>query len=347
MTYQGKEVMKIIHAVPTNIITGFLGVGKTTAILSLLKQRPVTERWAVLVNEFGEVGLDGALIASEQSTGGVSIREVAGGCMCCLAGVPMQVGLQRLLSESKPDRLLIEPTGLGHPREVLAVLLQAQYQSVLDVKATITLIDPRKLNDERYTQHPVYKDQIDVADVLLANKSDLADEVALQRFYSLAARQKPEKKLVKAIAGGAIEPAWLDLPSRLALATKHSGPELRSMTDVTQVPPKEVSLPDGEDCIRYEKQADGYSSCGWLFSSAKPFIFNAIYASLSAVDAQRLKALLYTTEGWVSFNAVDGVMTSQKQSLSSPPADSRVELIYAQATDWSALEQALLQTRDI
>ena len=69
--------------VPTNIITGFLGVGKTTAILQLLQNKPANERWAVLVNEFGEIGVDGSLIQGQHSeSSGVFIREVPGGCMC-------------------------------------------------------------------------------------------------------------------------------------------------------------------------------------------------------------------------------------------------------------------------
>lgn len=71
-----------ISAVPTNVITGFLGVGKTTAILNLLKSKPDNERWAVLVNEFGEIGVDGSLFEGQHSQEqGVFIREVPGGCL--------------------------------------------------------------------------------------------------------------------------------------------------------------------------------------------------------------------------------------------------------------------------
>lgn len=80
-----------ISGVPTNIITGFLGVGKTSAILNLMKHKPEGEKWAVLVNEFGEIGVDGSLIQGQKSDAqSVFIREVPGGCMCCAAGLPMQ-----------------------------------------------------------------------------------------------------------------------------------------------------------------------------------------------------------------------------------------------------------------
>ena len=110
----------LVHAVPTNIITGFLGVGKTSTILHLLENKPGNERWAVLVNEFGEIGIDGSLFEGQRGDKqGVVIREVPGGCMCCAAGLPMQVALNQLLVKARPDRLLIEPTGLGHPKDCL------------------------------------------------------------------------------------------------------------------------------------------------------------------------------------------------------------------------------------
>ena len=101
----------MVQRVATNIITGFLGAGKTTTILHLLKNKPKNENWAVLVNEFGEIGIDGALMVEH----GAMIKEIPGGCMCCTAGVPMSVGINALL-RTNPDRLLIEPTGLGHPK---------------------------------------------------------------------------------------------------------------------------------------------------------------------------------------------------------------------------------------
>ena len=79
--------------IPVTIISGFLGVGKTTAILDLLHGHPKNERWAVLVNEFGEVGIDGAALAGE----GYFVKEVPGGCICCTAQTQMQVALTRLL----------------------------------------------------------------------------------------------------------------------------------------------------------------------------------------------------------------------------------------------------------
>ena len=112
----------------TNLITGFLGSGKTTSILHLLANKDPAEKWAVLVNEFGEVGIDGALLADS----GAMVKEIPGGCMCCVNGLPMQVGLNTLLRQGKPDRLLIEPTGLGHPKQILDLLTAPVYEPWLE-----------------------------------------------------------------------------------------------------------------------------------------------------------------------------------------------------------------------
>jgi len=175
--------------IPTNLITGFLGSGKTTTILSLLQRKPPDEHWAVLVNEFGQVGIDGALLRSQ----GATIREVAGGCLCCVAGVPMQVGLNALIGRVRPDRLLIEPTGLGHPAQVLSLLESDQYRDVLDLRATICVLDPRKLADSRYLNHASFQDQANPADVILANKADCCDDADRQRFLAWGRAFDPPK----------------------------------------------------------------------------------------------------------------------------------------------------------
>lgn len=99
----------MLREISTHLIGGPLGAGKTSLIRSLLAQKPAGERWAVLVNEFGEIGLDAALLATDVD--GVAIGEVAGGCLCCVNGVPFQVGLGRLLRRARPDRLFIDPPG--------------------------------------------------------------------------------------------------------------------------------------------------------------------------------------------------------------------------------------------
>ncbi|VTN04142.1 Uncharacterized GTP-binding protein YjiA [Raoultella ornithinolytica] len=162
----------------TNLITGFLGSGKTTSILHLLAHKPADEKWAVLVNEFGEVGIDGALLADS----GALLKEIPGGCMCCVNGLPMQVGLNTLLRQGKPDRLLIEPTGLGHPKQILDILTAAVYEPWIDLRATLCVLDPRQLLDSKVMANDNFRDQLAAADVIISNKTDRMTAESEQAF---------------------------------------------------------------------------------------------------------------------------------------------------------------------
>ncbi len=202
---------------PVNLITGFLGVGKTTAILNLLATRPAGSRWAVLVNEFGKVGIDGATLTQD----GVAVREVPGGCICCTAQLPLRVALTKLIREVRPERLLIEPTGLGHPAGVIDVLRSEGLASALELRNVICLVDPRQLSDEKYRSLETYQDQIALADVLVANKCDLATPGQLQTFTEFAAQLYPPKRLVAQVSQGQLDAAWLDIESTASLSAAH------------------------------------------------------------------------------------------------------------------------------
>lgn len=147
----------------TTLVTGFLGSGKTTTLLHLLSQKPSGEKWAILVNEFGEIGVDGALLADS----GATLKEIPGGCMCCVNGLPLQIGLNTLLTRKRPDRLLIEPTGLGHPAQILALLASDTYQNWLTLRATLCLLDARQLSQPRYRDNDNFHDQLAAAGYLI------------------------------------------------------------------------------------------------------------------------------------------------------------------------------------
>ncbi len=301
------------------MVMGFLGAGKTTAILNLLKQKPADEKWAVLVNEFGQVGIDGAILAAS----GAIVREVAGGCLCCAVGLPFQVAVNRLLTEVKPDRLLIEPTGLGHPKRVLDMLAGGYFRTVLDVRASICLVDPRKLGDSRYTSHENFVDQIALSDVLVANKMDLADKTATQLFERWADGSCPPKAVVAQTVQGQLDVAWLNLTRNLERRA--------SFPDAHQdrlIQTDEVTLTNKEQFK--SNTADGYQSYGTVFPEHSCFDYGRLQGLLGQLEAERIKAVIATNKGWFIFNAVDGVMTIVP---CKPSANSRIEII-ANQNNW-------------
>ncbi|MDD1779824.1 GTP-binding protein [Enterovibrio sp. ZSDZ35] len=320
---------KLTKKVPTNIITGFLGVGKTTAILSLLKQKPENENWAVLVNEFGEVGVDGAFL-SEQ---GAIVKEVPGGCMCCVAGLPMAIGINALLAQN-PDRLLIEPTGLGHPKDIIGKLLSEHYENYIDLNATITMVDPRNFGDARYTENQNFQDQLALADVVVANKTDLCSQDDIAAFERYVADSEIAKLASGYVEQGALKPEWLSLPrvdrnAQFAHHHSHDGDEM---------PPFE--LEPGEKFRRKENKGQGYVSCGWIFEPTITFPFDAVYGLLANLNAERVKAVMKTDEGMYAFNVVNQMVTVNPISLEG--VESKVEVIDKSPLPWDELEEILL-----
>lgn len=308
-----------ISAVPTNIITGFLGVGKTTAILHLLKSKPDNERWAVLVNEFGEIGVDGSLFQGQHSEeSGVFIREVPGGCMCCAAGLPMQIALSLLLTRAKPQRLLIEPTGLGHPKEGLEVLNANHYQDVLAIQKCVTLIDARKLHDPRYTEHDTFNQQIDIADIIIGNKQDLYQAGDQAFLKSYVADRKQQKIPVLFSSHGRFDPAILKGASETVKTIRqhHHHNELRPNIS-------DASLPE---CgfLKIESSGEGYQSIGWRFSANKVFDRQAIFSYLSGIQTERMKAVFITRDGIFGYNATTDALTEFELDDCQ---ESRIEII--------------------
>ncbi len=317
--------------VPTNIITGFLGSGKTTAILHLLKTKPANEKWAVLVNEFGEIGIDGAIL-SEQ---GAVIKEVPGGCMCCAAGVPMSVGITALLRQN-PDRLLIEPTGLGHPKQVMATLTSSQYQDYVDLKATIALVDPRNLGDEKYTSNANFCDQLACADVVIGNKVDACKVQDIDCFNSWVTDQKPAKVFTKLVQQGQVPVELLDT-QRLFENTQNIEEHHHHHANMEP----QFQLPPGEAFVRKENKGQGYYSCGWLFGAEYQFDFDQLFDMLSALTAERVKAVMNTSRGCYAFNLANGVVSVNEMSLEG--FESRIEVIDACLMPWDQLEGILLK----
>lgn len=319
--------MKTLQSIPTNIITGFLGAGKTTAILHLLKTKPAHERWAILVNEFGEVGIDGSILTNEFSQeNGTFIKEVTGGCMCCVAGVPMQVALKNLLQQAKPDRLLIEPTGLGHPKEVLKILTSEHYREVLSLYSTITLVDARNITNERYVNHDIFNQQIDIADIIVGNKLDLyqGDEAKqLERYLTHKNTEKKEDttlvhltKNIHFIQHGEVELTWLNTPSKFASSSiskkQINKKRFESINKAKQKPVllnpnyhplKTLQLPE---CgyLNLNHDADEYYATGWRFKSEFIFNYVELVKLLKMVPAERIKALINTNKGIYNYNQV-------------------------------------------
>ncbi|CCK10742.1 Putative metal chaperone, involved in Zn homeostasis, GTPase of COG0523 family [Cronobacter sakazakii 680] len=320
----------------TSLITGFLGSGKTTTIRHLLAHKDPAEKWAVLVNEFGEVGIDGALMADS----GALLKEIPGGCMCCVNGLPMQVGLNTCCARENPIRLLIEPTGLGHPKQILDMLTSAVYEPYIDLRATLCLLDPRQLLDEKYVANDNFRDQLAAADIIVANKQDRSDAASLAALNAWRDEYAADRELVFATQGE-IDPALLDKP-RLNLRELPASAH-HAHSHATRSGLAALSTAGQQRWRRSLNSGQGHHACGWIFDADTVFDTIGILEWARLAPAERVKGVLRIPEGWCVLTARGRDFHIETQS--APPPDSRIELITASETDWNALQSALLKLR--
>ena len=327
--------------IPVNVVTGFLGSGKTTLLQRLLKS-PLLDDTAVLVNEFGEVGVDGAALEN-LSDDGVQIREIVGGCLCCTANVPMRVAVTEILRRVRPDRLLIEPTGIGHPAGLIDELQSDGLADAIQLHAVICIVDPRLIHDERIQAAQVFRDQVAIADVLVAGKADLASNDEIEKFHAWAKELFPPKSHIEAAAGGNIDYGLLDEKwgGRAGDPTPSHGHGENVI---------EMRSSDAGDFERIPSAGDGYQGCGWVFPPEFIFDCGEITDCLGppglagidgAVAALRVKGVFRTGRDWVLLNRSGGECDVSEIAYRR---DSRAEVIVpvGAAADWDKLEAAML-----
>ena len=297
--------------ISTHLFTGFLGTGKTSAIRSLIAQKPQHEQWLIIVNEFGEIGIDGAVLAEN----GIPVAEISGGCLCCSAGEQMDSTIRAMLQKSTPQRILIEASGLAHAAGIIDELRAPEFADTLDIAAVFTLIDPRQFIDDNYAQNPLYRDQISVADVLVASKLDLCTSEQIAAFRAQAAQLFPPKSLVAEVRNAELDIAWLDTPT-----AEKSRYRIQALPENTL----------------------GYQSQGYTFPAGRDFdgekltqFFNDL--PQLAQGLVRAKGVFQVLGTWVWLNWTDGQWGANQIAWRR---DSRFELI-AQAFDADEIERRL------
>jgi G3E family GTPase len=319
----------MLQNIPTHVIAGPLGAGKTSLIKHLMAQRPAGERWAVLINEFGQIGIDAALLT--RKTDGIALGEVAGGCLCCVNGAPFQVGLGRLLRKARPDRLFIEPSGLGHPMQLLRQLGEAPWQGVLSLQPSVLVLDAQALAAGKPL--PVAQQEaLSSAGLLLMNKSEGLAEADRQRIAALL----PVQQLYWT------QQAALPLSELPGLAS-------RAVAGVDNfVMPKSLaqlaaiwSDPMLPICLS-QKQEGGWS-IGWRWHPSQVFDTALIGQWLESLSWRRAKLIVHSADGWVSANALDNSVVAWQPS--EWRQDSRIEVIFSAPEDVEVLQGGLAGCR--
>lgn len=212
---------KALDAIPINVVTGALGVGKTSVIASLLSTKPLDEFWVVILNEFTDVGVDTLTLASV-ARGPYDVRTIPGGCLCCTGELTFRQQLRSLLhGPVRPHRILIEPSGIGHPGAVIEELRGQERSGAVKLMSVIGLVDPNRL--AVFTSTDIEREQLEAADVLLLSKADSATEQNHVDFTDAAQAMFPPKRWIGSCHSKHVPVAALAPPPRPIHLSRHPG----------------------------------------------------------------------------------------------------------------------------
>ena len=220
--------MDELTKLPVTVITGFLGSGKTTLIRNLIKN-PGGKRLAVVVNEFGDVGVDGDILKScaLPECPAENILELANGCICCTVADDFIPTIETLMElDPKPDHILIETSGLALPKPLLKAFDWPGIRSKITVDGVIALADAEAVADGRFASNiaaieaqrdadenldhetplsEVFQDQISCADIILLTKTDLAKPDGVSKARDIIAKESPRTLPIIEVLEGSID----------------------------------------------------------------------------------------------------------------------------------------------
>ena len=295
--------MSDLSKIPVTVITGFLGAGKTTLIRHLMAN-PQGKRLAILVNEFGTVGVDGDILKScaDANCPVENIVELANGCICCTVAEDFIPTIEALMARpERPDHILIETSGLALPKPLLKAFDWPAIRSRITVDGVIALADAEAVAAGRFAPDvaavdaqrladpgldhetplsEVFEYQIACADIILLSKADLAGEAGLAAARAVISAESPRPIPILAMSEGVIDPALiLGLNSKAeddlaARPSHHDGADDHEHDDFDTVVIDLPEVADVEDLIgriqRLAAEQNVLRVKGYVAVQAKP-----------------------------------------------------------------------------
>ncbi len=215
-----------------NLLFGFLGSGKTTLAKHLLAERGTRVKTAIIVNEFGAVGVDGDILRGNS----IDVVELNSGCLCCTLRGSLLMAVEELRNKAKVERIIVEATGVAQPSELLESLAEASADQGLEIGPLVTVVDCAKFAKLESMLGDFYLDQIESADILIANKIDLATPEQLRATTRRLREINPAAELMFAEQGRVpvdrlfgeaestlVQKAREELQAQCGLSPEHNG----------------------------------------------------------------------------------------------------------------------------
>ncbi len=272
-----------------DIVNGFLGSGKTTFIQHMVKQISPLERVVVLVNDFGVVGIDGVLLSGE----GLDVVEMTSGCVCCTLAPDLSAQLLKIATRLKPDRVVIEPTGVASIQGLLSVVGGLRLEKHVEAVKVILLLDAADVLSFGENIPSFLRSQIARADVVIINKCDLVPFAAVREIKK-AVSTANRCSVVIAAKFGQVAPDQMDAPPDSGGLASGGGGESSSLRRINK--------------NKYSESIAAYQS----FSREYPGMFDAkkiehFFRGFSQLGIIRAKGVFHCAGVW---SRIDYVPTS-------------------------------------
>ena len=175
-----------------DIISGFLGAGKTTLIKKLLKDAFKGDQVVLIENEFGEIGIDGGFLKEA----GIEIREMNSGCICCSLVGDFGASLKEVISKYHPDRILIEPSGVGKLSDVIKAVQGVAEETGLVLNSYTTVVDAKKCKMYMRNFGEFFNNQVEYAGAIIMSRTDIVDEAKAQAAMELLREINPKAAII-------------------------------------------------------------------------------------------------------------------------------------------------------
>ena len=174
-----------------DIVSGFLGAGKTTLIKKLVSEAIKNEKVVLIENEFGEVGIDGGFLKDA----GIEITEMNSGCICCTLVGDFAKNMKDVLDRFSPDRIIIEPSGVGKLSDVMASVIEMEEKEDVKLNALVTVVNAKKAKKQMKGFGEFFNNQIEFATTVILSRADEADAATIEEVVNVI-REKNEKALI-------------------------------------------------------------------------------------------------------------------------------------------------------
>ncbi len=315
--------LNIIQNTACHLVIGFLGSGKTSFINYCIQHWQNQQNWAILVNEVGKIGIDENLFNKNQK---INVKQVTGGCICCTSQLPLQIALSRLLSEHRPDRLWIEPTGLAHPKELINQLCEPHWQTALALKSVFCLLNAKQWQQTKYQTHENYQSHIKYSDNIIINRFEHLTNLEIDKLKTWIYQHNPNAEILffsNQTENQKIN-AMLHQPTKIL--ENHNVYQKFSLQTLIpqnlQINHQQKHLP-----FRYHDNQQNYFIIGWqLPENWQTDALALMDWLLTLPDWQRIKAIIHTKNGWQRLNFTpDSINLSDGE----PQIDNRIEIIFS------------------